>query len=611
MAIISFRNVTFANEVIKHDQIMYYLTHCILDIARNNFNKDMPIAIQTPDTWSKAAISIFPSQKSYKEHIFFQWLNSKNTIPYTILSYMENFKNLSENGPKPGSNILLVPDQEISIILGTLKRMFQRMNYNSRNIRAKTLIALLEPAKSKRDVLTLSYTLLQTAFIQGQLENAVAIIPLVTLDQGSNKYILDLFTIGWLPEEQEDICSRIINHLKITGLWTSQRKKYQYSELFPNKTITDMKKCSVNISASSFEPYVVIHDKGIGGFFPNIIRVASEVMNFKANLSHEKPFIVIPAFNYGDNDECTLTYPYVRADFTWYVPSGQQIPGWRNIIGIFTPTTWYLVLLAFVLRTVTHWLLAIVSNRCGNTQMETDFVSVFISSFASQLGMGCKENYKGSVIVTFFVLWIYYCLQIYTLYQSSLFGCLLKPTEYQPIKTLKQLQESDIEMVQCIEFEGPGTKLNVTRDKCRKYAGDSLYNVKVTNIAFFDILFSYDVYENVHKALGMKTEYVTLDEVLLSEYTAIFTRKLGCMFYNKLNTIQHRLYSSGIVNQWMREMKETIWRNNFREKARDDVDALKLSHLQGVFYLLLIGLMLGLIVFVIEYMIGRVNSTRK
>ncbi|KAJ9590871.1 hypothetical protein L9F63_016092 [Diploptera punctata] len=571
----------------------------------------MPIAIQTPSTWSKAPTNIFPSQNSYEENIFFTWMNKKNTIPYTILGYMENFKNASENGPKPGSNILLVPHQDHSTLWITLKSMFYRINYNSRSIEAKTLVALLEPARSQRDVLRLSHIILQTAFNEGQLENVVAIIPLVTLDQGSKQYILNLFAVNWLPEEQENICTRIITNPKIAGLWTSQRKKHQYRELFPKKTLTDMKQCSVRISASSFQPYVVEFEDGIGGLFPKIIQVASEVLNFKPVVSDETPFVIIPAFSFGGNDECTVTYPYVRADFTWYVPSGEQIPAWRNIIGIFTPTTWFLVLLAFILRTVTQWLLAIASNRFGNTQMETDFVCVLMSSFSSQLGMGCKENYKGSFVVFFFVLWIYYCLQIYTLYQSSLFGCLLKPTEYPPIKTLKELQESDIEMVQCIEFEGPGTKLNVTRDKCRKYAGDSLYNTKVTNIAFFDILLSYDMYKNVHKAMGMKTKYVTLEEVLLSEYTAIFTRNFGCMFYNKLNTIQHRLYSSGIVNQWMREMEERIWRKNFREKARDDVDALKLSHLQGVFYLLLIGLMLGLIVFVVEHIFGCVKSALK
>ncbi|KAJ9590872.1 hypothetical protein L9F63_016093 [Diploptera punctata] len=611
MAIISFRNVTFANEVINNDEVLFFLTHCILDIARDNFNKDMPIAIQTPGSWSKAPTSIFPSQKTYTESIFFTWFNLRNTIPYKILGHMENFKNKSENGPKSGSHILLVPNREISTLLATLKVMIQRMKYNYRNVRAKTLIVLLDPAKSQRDVLRLSYAVLQTAFNEGQLENAIVIIPLVTLDKRSRKYMMSVLAVGWLPQEQENICSGIINNPKIAEVWTSEGDKYQYRELFPNKQIKNMKQCSVRVHATEFQPYVVPFEGGIGGFFPNIIHVASEVLNFRHNISDEDPFIVIPSFYHKGTQECTVMYPYVRADFTWYVPSGVQIPGWRNIIGIFTPTTWFLVLLAFILRTVTHWLLAIVSNRCGNTQMETNFVCVLMSSFSSQLGMGCKENYKGSVIVCFFVLWIYYCLQIYTLYQSSLFGCLLKPTEYQPIKSLKELQESDIEMLQCVQFDGPGTKLNQTYDKCRKYRGEFLYNRKVNNIAFFDLVFSHNLYDNLHKALGIKIKYVTLEEVLLSEYTAISVIRLGCMFYDKLNTIQHRLYSSGIVNQWMKEMTEKIWRNNFREKARNDVNALKLSHLQGVFYLLSIGLMLGLIVFVIEYMVGCVKKCRK
>ncbi|KAJ9590874.1 hypothetical protein L9F63_016095 [Diploptera punctata] len=611
MAIISFRNVTFAHEVIKNDQVLFYLTHCVLDIVQNNFNKDMPIAIQTPDTWSEAHISIFPSNKSYNEYMFFKWFNLKNTIPYTILGYMENFKTRNENGPKPGSNILLVPDQEISIIYGTLNPMLLRMNYNSRNIGAKTVIALMEPAKSERYVLRLSMVILQLAFEIHQLENVIVIVPFITLDQGSKMYIIYLFAIGWLPEEQGNICSQVINNPKIAGTWTSQRMKYQYRELFPKKTMTDMRQCRVRISTSTFEPLVVTTGTGLAGFFPNIIQVASEILNFQPSLSHEEPFIVIPVSHHSGIDECTVTYPYVRADFTWYVPSGEQIPGWRNLIGIFTPTTWFLVLLAFISRTATHWLLVIVSNRFRNTQMDTDFVCVLMGSFLSQLGMGCKENYKGTFIVFFFLLWICYCLQIYTLYQSSLFGCLLKPTEYPPIKTLKQLEESDIEMVQCVDIRGPGTKLNITYDKCTKYAGVTSFGTSEANVAYFNHILSYNLYYNVHKALGIKAKYVTLEEIILSEYVAFSVSGLGCMFYNKLNKMQHRLYSSGIMNQWMKEMTEKIWRSHFRETASGDVETLKLLHLQGLLYLLSIGLTLAFVIFVIEILIGRVNSTRK
>ncbi|KAJ9590870.1 hypothetical protein L9F63_016091 [Diploptera punctata] len=234
-----------------------------------------------------------------------------------------------------------------------------------------------------------------------------------------------------------------------------------------------------------------------------------------------------------------------------------------------------------------------------------------MGSFLSQLGMGCKENYKGTFIVTFFLLWIYYCLQIYTLYQSSLFGCLLKPTEYPPIKTLKQLEESDLEKVMCVDFQNPETELNMTRDECEKYKGISVYDTRASNIAFFDMLFKYNLEYNLHKAMGKKFKYVTLEEVVSTKYVGMYVNRLGCMFHNKLDDIQYRLYNSGIVNQWLKEMIEKMWRKSFRELAEHQVEALKLLHLQGVFYLLFTGLLLSFIVFIVESMIGCANKNSK
>ena len=587
--------------------LMFHLSEYIIDIIENHINKDLPISIQTPTTWSKAPLKIMPQEEEFYDEIFFKMLNDVN-VTYVTLGYVDMFKTIAQQEIKPGSNVLFVSGQTLKEIMNVTLNMLQRILHNSRNYAAPTIIALLEPQKYVEEIGDFTSSLLQLSFYNTNFENAVIISQIITYTPYSNQYVIRYFTVGWLPEDQENICSRFINKPKILSMWTSENLKYSVKEIFPKKILRDMKGCTLRIETSQIAPYVLKEGDHIAGFFPSLLRVVANKMNFRVTDYEPYAQVRIPRIYAIPYEACTLTYPYIREDFTWYVPSGLPIPPWQNIIRIFTPDMWMWIGCMFSLATLTFWLLAIFYSRFMNTQMETNLFVIMMNSLLSQLGMGIQDKFKCISAVGFFVMWLMYCLQIYTLFQSTLIGFLLKPNLHPPIRTLKELEESGLRMISRVKFTN-------TRNINYSRIGEDFANIDWSkfndrNVAFFDLVFNEKLLLYIRNYMGVKNEKVPLEEIIQTVYMGISTSKMGCLLLESLDALQHRLYASGIMEQWIKEMTLTIWRIEFRNWKSHDSISLSLLHLQGIFYLLFIGLLLACIAFLFEISIPFIRKRR-
>ena len=90
--------------------LMFHLSEYIIDIIENHINKDLPISIQTPTTWSKAPLKIMPQEEEFYDEIFFKMLNDVN-ITYVTLGYVDKFKTIAQQEITSGSNVLFVSGQ--------------------------------------------------------------------------------------------------------------------------------------------------------------------------------------------------------------------------------------------------------------------------------------------------------------------------------------------------------------------------------------------------------------------------------------------------------------------------------------------------------------------
>ena len=144
-------------------------------------------------------------------------LNDVNII-YVTLGYVDKFKTIPQQEITPGSNVLLVSGQTLPDIQNITFNMLKRILHNPRNYAAPTIIALLEPLKNLEAIVDFSSSLLQLAFFNTNFENAVIISQIITYQPYSNQYVIRYFTVGWLSEDQENMCLRFITKTKTLGM---------------------------------------------------------------------------------------------------------------------------------------------------------------------------------------------------------------------------------------------------------------------------------------------------------------------------------------------------------------------------------------------------------
>ena len=72
--------------------------------------------------------------------------------------------------------------------------------------------------------------------------------------------------------------------------------------------------------------------------------------------------------------------------------------------------------------------------------------NTLLDTLRSILGAAIYFNPQGYLSAFFFVLWLFYCLQINTAYQSSLMGFLTNPGNLPAVTTLEELDNSGLDL---------------------------------------------------------------------------------------------------------------------------------------------------------------------
>jgi hypothetical protein len=121
-----------------------------------------------------------------------------------------------------------------------------------------------------------------------------------------------------------------------------------------------------------------------------------------------------------------------------------------------------------------------------------------------------------------------------------------------------------------------------------------------SNTAVFDYLMKI-LY--INKVNDKKISYNILKEYWFINNIVFYTKKNFYMI-KKFNVIISRLKSNGLINYWMSQETEIA------RKARGEsgLEVLKIKHLEGVFEVFFIGLILAFLCFMIEKTIFLIKS---
>jgi hypothetical protein len=494
-----------------------------------------------------------------------------------------------------------------------------------RNTRARYVIASTAVPSSTRDQHVIALTALNVSLSLDILDAIFLISEAVRKDRTEvsiKAQAIDVFT--WFPFGSK---SSGTDDLDVTFLdrWEKETEESdgffkKNVNLFPRKSITNLRGRNVTMVYASWPPLVMSSDSNATaspdeGLEIRIIKTVAETTKF--NLVLRRPEDRVKFHGYFGaqwlDPELLLAFDgswtYFTGAYTWFVPNEKDVPRWQSLIRIFNPSFWLLVLLIYVLGSFIFWALASTQWSDRETASFSNIILIFMNSLSMLLSESVYKKPKRAQSQLFFLLWSFYCLQINNVYQSSLIGFLTNPGHLPRINDLDGLLESGIELgIQ----SGLKYYLNDTSDPRNKrilksniecdfnsslmcldrmaYKGDFAVAGGRNGLEFL----SHIKYMKNGKPL-----YVPLKDNIKQGYMVIYLRK-GNVLLKRIDSIVLRLQNAGLIDKWINDIRRKFGKHFGNVPNNDGFCALTMSHLEGAYSLLLLGMLLSIMTWFIE-----------
>jgi hypothetical protein len=312
------------------------------------------------------------------------------------------------------------------------------------------------------------------------------------------------------------------------------------------------------------------------------------------------------------NQFLETTVRYWSNSVVWVVPRPGFISGWRSLLGIFRPTMWGIVAMAYLLGSSSLCTLSRTVRRQSEPALYRDPGSCMMATWGLSLEIGAHRQPRGLIMRLVFICWVIYCLQISTAYKSSLISFLTNPHLEPAILDMKQLVESHLGFEYTV---GLSEYFDDPADASMRRIRDSLrfcHNITVclNNVAAAadTALVSDEWYvEYLIPQLYLDSNgqplLRTLPEEVLSYHVVMILTK-GNVLLERFNELISRVVESGLMEQWAKDIRSTRKsRAMFQDGAGER--RLSISHLQSVFVFLLLGESVALVTLIIEVMMHK------
>ena len=616
------------DEILTNHRLAHHYGDFIIELSRRYFRNELPLVIAADSMDS--CIKVGDKYLNYSD-IIMKRINEGMYHTVIAVGCEEKRNNfvaeqfgVFEVARGLVNVVFLVPDNSLlQLQIFWAFRLLTEVSFKINHIeRAAVLFTGL--GKYEDSLLGLSgiFTVIMNS-IKGR--DTIMIIP--RSDQ-LNQPTLDV--LNWIPEDQEDSCFLNIDTVQTLDTWISKEKGFlQNKYLFPEKKMRNAEKCEVKVGVIDTIPFIATGDanqekrggiKKLYGVFYELFNVISQQTNleflyYNEHLNEENFSTVAAEYIHYEYEYrgCPHTYPYFSKAITWYVPV-HQVPRWQGLVRVFHPLMWLLVTVTFLLGSLTFWLFD--KSQADNNLNTTE---ILMNVLRTHLAIGIIRRFASKPANIFFLLWLFYCLQIYTAYTSELTGFLANPGTYRLVNDLEELEFSNYEkwvvsglfnsshQTLGVILEYPKRIEELVNDVYHKwitYPTCDIYDcfdklVKDKNVAVladrysFDLLIEYSTPADETRAVVPVTEVVR-------RYNIVIGTDLGCFFVKKFNLITRSLISSGIAAKLVKYVSSRFIKPLIIQGDFHSVRPVTLSELQGPFFVLICGHILGLIVFVYE-----------
>ena len=339
-----------------------------------------------------------------------------------------------------------------------------------------------------------------------------------------------------------------------------------------------------------------------------------EVLDKKADIAFSGLSINLDRFIYFD-----VTKVYYFSGLLWIVPCPGPLERVTSISRVFSASLWLLTLFVIILSagfmySVSTWLPKFIKEADHYRTISNCFYNVW----ATFLGISVPKMPVTDHLKFFFAMLVWYSLAMSTVFQAFLTSCLIEPEFQKQITSLKDLIESGIEY--------------------GYYPGIDVLLSNTSDWGFTEILSNrIPCYTNscVTRAIGKK-DFATIGDAMYVEYMKAYAAhdsygrstvcsfkqeckvRLVAMYLEKgsfltedINRVINVAIEAGLNIFWWNNILDTLRNKAVRDEGHhlmDDYTVLLLEHLEGAFYLLLLGHGLAFVTFIGELLHNRLKA---
>ncbi|PSN36813.1 Ionotropic receptor 508 [Blattella germanica] len=591
------------------------LALCAVRIIEKYLPQNAPVIIQTPNIWKNSPVEIFKTSADETE-MFLKVMYEALANDFVIVGYTKDNETKETVLQFPVSIVMLITEDEYEHMVYMVSEYLKRI-VPIASIRESKIIIITTKIPIDDHIQLYMATIFLTLIWKAlYASDTIFLIPDSRWRSEYETEVPAVNVFGWTPEEQNDPCLKELNKVSQLDCWWSDEVGFLINQdLFPSKDITDMKGCTFVVKTFENPPFMIedpLRKSVREGLYAKMIQALAQASNFEV-VYKEYDFGQIPDLS-GPHvmkatrlpGTCGFSYPHFKDDVVWFVPAGAPFPTWYSLVKIFHPTMWFSVVATYILGCITYWGISKLELLVEDLKRELGLSLIFTNIFVSQLAGGFRYEFRNPSSLIFFPLWLIYCLQIYTAYQSSLIGFLANPGHFPPIKSTDELFASDLELNTAILWNTGSPIVQIwdgfdsyplcMEDECFERIAEK------RDLALLTKRHYSELYITAHHMKNGKPTVVPLEEVRSTEYFTLQIN-IGCYMQRRMDSVFHRLVGGGIVNKWSEDCKSRYIKEYRVKKENVDVFVLTMKHLKGVFLLLIIGNLVAFLCFMSELLL--------
>jgi hypothetical protein len=296
------------------------------------------------------------------------------------------------------------------------------------------------------------------------------------------------------------------------------------------------------------------------------------------------------------------SFPYFVLKFSWFVPCPKPFSRLQRIFHIFSLSVWISVAVVLFVVTVVSWCLA---KQSKDIRSYANMSSTLYNIWAVTVGVSVTETPRSLRLKLLFVVFVWYCVAIITVFQTFLTSYLVDPGYDKQLKSLEEILDSGIGFGYTYGYtlmfdESTDSRHKEVVERGEKCSTDweCIGRVHETgNFATFVPTWLAHHYKNLindHSTICPLND----DDYAFSFITSYVQK--GSLFLETLNRFITISIESGMVDKLVRNSVYVTMPIRNTTDVSDGYFVFTLSHLHIAFYMLFLGQSLSLLLFLCE-----------